>query len=41
MNNKKINKVVIGAAVINNSIADHYTKNNPPKKIVVLEGTEF
>src|SRR5678815_905431 len=41
MNSEKANVIVIGGGVFGCSIAYYYTKNNPGKKIVVLERNEL
>lgn len=38
---EKANVVVVGGGVFGNSIAYHYAKNNPGKKIIVLERNEL
>ncbi len=41
MSNEKANVVIVGGGVFGNSIAYHYAKNNPGKKIIVLERNEL
>jgi sarcosine oxidase subunit beta len=41
INHEKTNVVVIGGGIFGNSIAYYYTRNNPGKKIVVLERNEL
>lgn len=38
---EKANVVIVGGGVFGNSIAYHYVKNNPAKKIIVLERNEL
>ncbi|HEX3024278.1 MAG TPA: FAD-binding oxidoreductase [Chitinophagaceae bacterium] len=41
MNAEKANVVIVGGGVFGNSIAYHYSKNNPGKKVIVLERNEL
>lgn len=38
---EKANVVIVGGGIFGNSIAYHYAKNNPTKKIIVLERNEL
>jgi 4-methylaminobutanoate oxidase (formaldehyde-forming) len=38
---EKANVVIVGGGVFGNSIAYHYTRNNPGKKIIVLERNQL
>ena len=41
MVSEKVNVVIVGGGVFGNSIAYHYAKSNPGKKILVLERNEL